>query len=234
MPLGKFPDTSVDQARTEAKNLVGEMARGNDPQVARQAARHEQTVKGLWEYWIEHAKQRKRTWAEDERQYNVFLKTWSSRKLSAVKKCDIVALHSRVGRDHGIYAANRLLALVRAMFNKASEMGFIGPNPATGIKKFKETKRDRFLHGNELKKFFDALAQEPDPLFRNFFMVALLTGARRANVQAMRWQDIDFKAGIWRIPETKSGKPVVVPLVQRHSMILGLLIWKRLQLCDAF
>ena len=159
----------------------------------------------------------KRTWPEDERQYKTFLKPWEHRKLSSIRKADVQALHAKVGEKNGRYAANRLLALIRAMFNKAPDMGFTGSNPTTGIKKFPEEKRDRFLHGDELKKFFDALSQEPDPLFRDFFMVSLLTGARRANVQAMQWQDIDFQAGIWRIPDTKSGKPVVVPLVSPWS-----------------
>ena len=30
---------------------------------------------------------------------------------------------------------------------------------------------------------------------------------------AMQWQDLDFSTNLWRIPETKSGRPVVVPLV---------------------
>ncbi|MGW8256012.1 MAG: site-specific integrase, partial [Thermoguttaceae bacterium] len=140
--------------------------------------------------------------------------------LSSVHKTDVQALHAKIGTQHGRYAANRLLALVRAMFNKAPDMGYSGGNPTTGIKKFPEEKRDRFLHGEELKRFFDALSKEPDPLFRDFFLVALLTGARRSNVQTMRWQDIDFATGLWRIPETKSGKPVVVPLVAPVVRIL--------------
>ena len=123
------------------------------------------------------------------------------------------SLHAKVGSKNGHYAANRLLALVRAMFNKAPDIGFTGSNPAAGIKKFSEEKRDRFLHGEELRVFFAALAAEPAAILRDFFFVSLLTGARRSNVQTMQWPDIDFQAGIWRIPETKSGRPVVVPLV---------------------
>ena len=44
--------------------------------------------------------------------------------------------------------------------------------------------------------------------------------ARRANVQAMRWEDISFDLGFWRIPDTKSGKPVVVPLSPQAMEIL--------------
>jgi integrase len=219
--LGRYPAMTVEQARKQAKALVGDMARGHDPQSARQAARHEQTVGGLFTFWLEsHAKARKRTWKEDRRQYDTFLKPWANRKLSAVKKGDVQALHARVGEKNGIYAANRMLALLRAMFNKAPDMGFTGVNPAKGVKRFKEVKRDRFLHGDDLKRFFDALAAEPNLMIQHFFLLLLLTGARRSNVQAMAWADIDFQTGLWRIPETKSGVPVVVPLTAPAVAVL--------------
>ncbi len=84
---------------------------------------------------------------------------------------------------------------------------------------FKEQSRDRFLQPDELKAFFTALDAE-QPLFRDFFALGLLTGARRANLQAMRWADMDLDAGFWRIPETKGGIPVVVPLVEAALSIL--------------
>lgn len=219
--LGTFPEMTVEQARAACRVTSGAVTQGKDPQAERQAARHEQTVSGLFSFWLEtHAKQHKRTWAEDERQYNSFLKPWAYRKLSTIKKTDVQALHAKVGTNNGRYAANRLLALVKAMFNKASDMGFTGPNPATGIKKFPEEKRDRFLHGDDLRAFFASLAAEPQAVLRDFFMVSLLTGARRSNVQAMRWEEIDFATGLWRIPETKSGLPVVVPLVAPVAQLL--------------
>jgi integrase len=36
----------------------------------------------------------------------------------------------------------------------------------------------------------------------------------------MRWQDLDLSSGFWRIPETKSGTPVIVPLVEPALAIL--------------
>lgn len=214
LTLGTFPAVTVEQAQRRARELLGEITKGVDPRNARRAAREEPTLADLFAHWLEtHAKQHKRTWMEDERQYNVFLKPWASRKLSSIRKADVQALHAKVGTKNGRYAANRLLALVRAMFNKTADIGYAGDNPTAGIKKFPEEKRDRFLHGDELRAFFAALADEPQGVLRDFFLVSLLTGARRSNIQAMRWEDIDFGTRLWRIPETKSGQPAVVPLV---------------------
>jgi integrase len=73
------------------------------------------------------------------------------------------------------------------MFNKAINEWRIwsGENPAHGIQKFPEQSRDRFLQSDELPRFFKALAEEQNNMMRDYFLLALLTGARRANVLAM-------------------------------------------------
>jgi integrase len=241
IPLGKFPAMSVEQAQKQAKVLIGQIAAGADPQATRQAARHEHTIAGLWGFWITHAKQRKKakSWGEDERQYNAFLKPWAGRRLSTVRKADVAALHARIGQENGIYAANRMLALLRAMFNKAPDMGFRGDNPTTGIKKFPEEKRDRFLHGDDLRSFFASLAEEPNTLLQHFFVLLLFTGARRSNVQAMRWDEIDFATASWRTPitlailrdrkEAANGTPWVFPSRGRQGHIVEpKSAWKRI------
>jgi integrase len=213
IPLGRFPATSIEQARRQAKALMGDMAKGTDPQAARQAARHEQTVSGLFTFWLEtHAKPRKRSWQADVVRYNAYLRPWANRKLSSIHKADVQALHAKVGAERGPYAANRLLTLIKAMFYRADDMGHVGVNPAVSVRRFPEEKRDRFLHGDELPAFFQALNAEPNDTLRDFFLVALLTGARKTNILTMQWADVSFDLGLWRIPETKSGEPVVVPL----------------------
>ena len=136
------------------------------------ARREEPDVQALWQHWEAVAKPRKRSWAEDERQYNAFLKPWAGRRLSAVKKADVQSLHAKIGRKRGPYQANRLLALVCAMFNQAGELGHRGDNPAVGVKKFPEQSRDRFLQADELRAFFDALAAQPE-VWQAFFLVGI-------------------------------------------------------------
>jgi integrase len=48
--------------------------------------------------------------------------------------------------------------------------------------------RDRFLQADELPRFFQSLAEEPNIAMRDFILLALLTGARRENLCAMRWR----------------------------------------------
>jgi len=218
--LGPFPDVTVDAAREKAAKLYAKMLEGQNPAQAKRARRGEATLKELFDYWLEnHGKPHKKTWADDERQFNKYLTELHSRKLSAITKADVQAWHAKIGSKHGRYQANRTLALLRAIFNKADEIGFEGANPAAKVKPFKEQSRDRFLQADELPRFFEALKGETE-VMRDFFMLALFTGARRSNVASMRWADVDMAAASWRIPETKQGKVQYVPLTQPAMAIL--------------
>jgi len=215
--LGTFPAMTVEQARTACRVTSGAVAQGKDIQGERQAARHEQTVGGLFAFWLDtHAKQHKRTWQEDERQYNSFLKPWANRKLSSIKKADVQALHAKVGTKNGRYSANRLMALLSAMYGKADDIGYRGANPCKGITKFKETSRDRWLQGEELQRFFAALETEPNRDVRDYFLMSLFAGARKGNILSMRWVDVNLDTALWRIPgeDAKAGQPIVIPLVE--------------------
>jgi integrase len=221
MFLGTADQLSVDQARKAAATKAGEVASGKNPQAERRAKLGEPTLQVLVDHWLIYAKAHKkpRSVEGDEWLWGAYLKPWAGRRLSAIKKADVQAHHAKIGRENGIYSGNRMLALLRSMFNKADEIGYHGDNPAAGVKMFREVSRDRFLHPDELAAFFAALEAE-QPLFRDFFLVALLTGARRRNVQSMAWADLDLAASYWRIPETKGGMAVVVPLVAPAVEIL--------------
>ena len=205
--LGRFPDISIENARKLAASAKGKIAGGKNPQKERRAIRAEMTFGALFtEYLEKYSKVHKRSWAYDEREVNKFLSHWFKRRISTIEKAEVERLHAKVGKENGLYQANRLLERMRSIFNKAIDWGWDGTNPATGIKKYREKSRDRFLQPDELPRFFEALSNEPNEAARDFFMLSLLTGARKSNLLAMRWKDINFATATWRIPETKNGE----------------------------
>src|SRR3989304_5639282 len=167
-----------------------------------------------------NAKIHKKSWQEDANQFRRYLKDWENRKLSSIRKSHIQKLHTEVGANKGHYAANRLLALLHTIFNMAIDWGWDSTNPAHGIKKFKEKTRDRFIHADELPKFFAALSEETSIIVRDYILLSLLTGARRSNVLAMRWEEINFDRTTWTIPITKTGESHTLPLVPAAIDIL--------------
>ncbi|MBF0137422.1 MAG: tyrosine-type recombinase/integrase [Magnetococcales bacterium] len=213
--LGRFPDMTIEQARGRASQANAAIASGENPADVTREAKRELTLEELFQAFLtRYAKAHKRSWQGDQEQFDRYLTHWKNRKLTAIKREDVQALHARIGQENGPYAANRLVALLSAMFGKAVEWGlWSGGNPTVGITKFKEKSRERFLQGDELPRFFKAVAEEPNETARDYFLVSLLTGARRANVQAMRWDQISFERSEWRIVDTKNGDPITIPLV---------------------
>ena len=203
--IGPCIDLSIDQARNRAEEMNAAIAQGKNPADAKRAVRDEMTLAELFQAYLErHAKLHKRTWTDDEGMFNLHFAAWKFRKISSINRLDVVTLHARIGRTRGPYAANRAVELLGTMFNRAREWGWEGENPASGIKAFREHKRARFMDGAELQAFFKSLAAEPNETMRDFFLVALLTGARRSNVQAMRWAEINWDSDSWAIPDEKS------------------------------
>jgi len=142
-----------------------------------------------------------------------FLSGWKSRKLSSIFRKDVAILHMETGENHGHYSANRLIALLRKMFNLAQIWGiYEGENPATRIQMFPEKKRERFVHPDELPRLMEALKGEENFYIRAAFLVCLFTGARRGEVLGARWEDINLDEGVWRIPETKARRSHLLPL----------------------
>ncbi|MBX7075611.1 MAG: tyrosine-type recombinase/integrase [Pirellulales bacterium] len=219
--IGTTDEITVEQARTAAKSLTGEIVQGVDIVARKRAAREEMTFGELFEVWIENAKQRKRTWPEDQRKYDKFLITWAARRLSDIDAGDVERIHNAVKLKSGLYQANRVLELIKAMFAHAIGKRWITTNPAATVKKFEETSRDRYLRASELPAFFKALEAAPADQ-HDFFMLLLLTGQRRGAVQAMKWIDLDLDAGVWTIPATdsKNGEAITLPLVPKALAIL--------------
>lgn len=225
--IGPYPDLSIEQARGKASEFNAAIARGENPADERRKLNNEATLQEAFDSFLQgYKKPKRKTWEEDEAQLRRYLDwdkspRWRKRKLSEIRHSDVEGLHVTVGEENGPYAANRLLALLRAVFNYAVKHGWSGPNPAAGITKFPEQARERFLQGDEIPRFFKALrAETTDALFRDYFTLLLLTGARRANVMAMRWEELNLAMATWTIPDTKGGGPLTLPLVPEAVAIL--------------
>jgi integrase len=232
LKLGRFPEVTVEAAKNLATEAAGRMAGGEDIQAARAAKRKKEMTWGeLFEkYLAEHARIHKKTWREDEANNTRNLKDWAERPLSSFTRPVIAEKHRQIGATGATTTANRILSLVSKVFSFADEAGLWAErNPCKGIKKFKEVERDRFVQPNEMPVLLLQIQKYPNPTLRDYFLMCLLTGARRANVFTMKWVDVDLKEGIWRIPDTKSGQAVRIALAPEAQTILC----ERKKICEA-
>ena len=219
--LGKYPDLSVENARKKAFEINAQIADGVNPNESKNKLKKELFLSELIDTYVErHSKKHKVTWHYDNHEVRIFTSKLSKRKISTISNEEIRRLHEKIADDNGLYQANRFLATLKAMFNKAIEWGYDGTNPALRIKPFKEKSRDRFLQPDELPRFFEALDNELNETARDYFYIALYTGARKANILSMKWEDINLNSKEWKIPKTKNGEAVTVPLVDEAIEIL--------------
>ena len=165
--IGRVEDMSLGDARKAATKLLGEVAGGADPAAERRARRDDPTLQALFAHWIAHAKRHKKTWRDDQRQWDKYLAKYGARKLSSITKADVAKWHATIGDKHGPVMANRVRALLSAMFGVADDIGFSGSNPVTKVKRFRESSRERFLQQDEMRKFFEAVRNQP-PTWRDF------------------------------------------------------------------
>lgn len=222
--IGPFPDLSIQQARGKAAELNGAIARGENPARNKRSVRDENTLGELFNRYLEeHLKPKRKSWNSSKGLFERHLKNWKLRKISEIRRTDVVALHTRIGANCGKVTANRVVELLRALFNRATAAWeWNGQNPAAKVEGFPEHERERFLQPDELPAFWKALQAEQNVTARDYFLISLLTGARRSNVQSMRWAELNFPAATWRIPEikSKSGDAMTITLSAEAQAIL--------------
>ncbi|MCX7123948.1 MAG: tyrosine-type recombinase/integrase [Gammaproteobacteria bacterium] len=219
--IGRYPTITIKDARDEVIKINNQFRNGENPNQKRRALREGLKFSELFDkYMTLYAQIHKSSWKQDARLYRTHLTPFANKSIELLNRHEVERLHQKIGAEHGQYVANRVLALLSMVFNKAIEWGWEKANPAQNIKKFKEKSRDRFLQMDELPRFFEALATLPNETIRDYILISLLTGARRNNVQCMRWGEVSLDNRTWRIPKTKNGDAHTVPLVEEAIAIL--------------
>ena len=220
--LGRFPDMTIEQARKLAARVNSEIEEGSSPAKIKRELKGEPTFSEFFEEYGKRHGVKKKSWGDDQQRFRDYLeKPLGAKKLSTVSREMIGRILSDMEGDGKAGATvNNVRALASGIFGKAIEWSYLTENPVRGIKTRKSTKRDRFLQSNELPRFFASLGDEPNETIRDYFILSLLTGARRANVLEMRWNEINLDEAIWRIPDTKNGTPQNVTLSPEAVQIL--------------
>ena len=230
--LGKYPSLPLHQARTLAIKELNSVNDGVDIEAAAQAVSQEASFGDVFGRWLEQfAKPHKKSWIEDQRRYVLYMeRPFGKKKLSWFNPVRVRQWHHDIttrqkqkgprGTTITKATANRALALLSTVFN---QMAPEQANPCRTVSKYREISRDRFLQPEELKRMFEAIGHPATPAdFRDYVLLSLFTGARRANMLAMMWKDINLSTQVWTIPGevSKNGEAMRVPLVEPAMEIL--------------
>jgi integrase len=234
MTLGAWgTDLTATQARRKAEAIRGQVRDRRDPVADRKAAQvatlkaeaearaaaaaAAYTVETLISDWTNHhlvirsASYRKRVPAE----LRGALKKWLAAPADSFTRTHAVRVLDQAKTKHGPVAANRLRAEARSCWTWAVKRGALAVNPweATPRPLARETPRERVLSDAEVGVIYNA-AGAADERGGVLVRLLILTGQRRGEVAGMRWDELDFAAGQWSMPgtRTKNHQPHVVPL----------------------
>jgi len=214
LKIGEVGVLSLSLAREQARSAAAKVQMGGNPAAERDAKRRAISVRQLSEVfdelhvalWVKPS-----TAAEYRRSLqNYILPVIGSKRVDEVTRQDIARLHRDLG--HKPTQANRTIEVISKMFSLAEEWGHRpeGTNPRKGVKKYPEKKRERFLSAAELSRVGEVLAEMTAERIEMASAIAavrllMLTGCRLNEIMTLQWSFVDFKLGLLRLPDSKTG-----------------------------
>ncbi len=221
--LGNNSALSVEHARLLAQAVMQQLSAGEKPrEIKRKEQFSELTLGQLFtEYIDKYAMEHTKTWSVMQASFDRYLSAWKNRPVKEITRGEVQLLINKLGKTSGPTTANRTLELLKAVINKGKHWSLVmGDNPASGIAKFRLKSRSRFVSEDELPKLMAAIHAESNDSVRDYVLLSLTTGARKSNVLAMRWDQLDLQQGIWMIPDTKNGTSQTILLTKEELEIL--------------
>jgi integrase len=226
--LGSYPELSLADARKQARQHRGEVARGEEPGAAKRTARAAKTIGEAADDYIERwAKPNKRTWKQDAWAFKKYvLPYWASRKLVDITRADVINLLDHIA-DGAPIQANRVRALLSKFFRFAISKALCEANPVRDTERpTKERPRQFELTPAQIRQIWKSIreidAQLDAGCVRDFYHLSFLTCARRGELLGMLWSELDLDSAVWVLPgsRTKNGQPWSVPLPPTAVAIL--------------
>ncbi|MEM1376604.1 MAG: tyrosine-type recombinase/integrase [Pseudomonadota bacterium] len=235
---------TADQARSEARRILGRAANGEDPAQEKQDEKKQITVSQLCDLYLENGVGTKKasTIATDRGRIERHIKPLlGKKKVRDVTRADIrrflqdvangkTTINQKTGpRGRAIVkggkgTATRTVGLLGGIFSYAFDCGLVHLNPVHGVKRFADRKGQRYLSQQELVTLGETLA-EGEARGLNAQALAILkllvfTGARKGEIETLRWDAIDFEGGYLRLADSKTGQKAI-PLNAGALEILG-------------
>lgn len=225
--LGRYPALSLADARSTAKEYLKIAARGKDPRKVKRENKREQitasknTFTLCRDAFLEAGEKRGisksgKPWSAktviDYRGALAHFNEWNDLPLSEITRDDIQDAVDDIC-DIGNAISHKAHGTLSTMFSWCMRRGYIEHSPCAGVEPPEKKARERVLTDTEVKAVWGACVDHGGPL-ADAMRVLMLTGQRRTEISAMRWDEIDLDRGVLSLAgaRTKNGLPHIVPL----------------------
>lgn len=212
--IGRYPSTTVEQARKVAREHRVSVDQGGNPSRDRHGLRTAATLKDLAAHYCEEYgpdRGLKPQTIKDARGLldRFALPKFGLRKVSDIRPSDIRAIHNEARKGASRYQANRLRAVLSRMFTLAIQKEWRADNPCRGVEKFPEDQRWTYLSENQVSDLLRACDQHHDQHSASAVRLLLFTGARLREVLKADWSQFNLETGIWVKPSHHTKTKIV-------------------------
>ena len=226
LTVGKFPKLSVEDARSEAREILIDMAAG----VERKAEPTALTLRSALEQFLASRNIKPETKQCYRGLIERNLPDWLDLPLNEITKNMCEEKHkaligpTRCGTQ-GKCRANRTFETLRTLMLWAADRypALVISNPVERLNKngqwFKLQARQGKIPDERLKEFYQHVMAQPK-IARDYILFLLFSALRRREAACLRWADIDFAKGTLTVPMSKSQRPHVLPLTKMLTAIL--------------
>jgi len=215
----------LEDARREARAVLGQVARGHDPVVERRRTSEasKNTLRAVCERYLVREGGKLRTTAK--RQANLERLVYpvlGDRQIDDIKRSDINTLLDDIEDRRGAAMADHVLATLRRIWNWHAIRDDQFRTPfvrGMARRKPEQRERDRILTDDELRAVWRTAEVFASP-WGQFIRFLLLTACRRTEAAAMTLNELSN--GNWTIPAAryKTGTEVTLPLSKAAMKIL--------------
>jgi integrase len=219
MTVGKLNEITLEEARSRAADMLDQLRRGIDPKAGTSTLRTT-----LESYLAARKNLRPATIRLYRKSVEDYLTPWLDLQLADITGEMIEDRHRSIVREvdkgeryKGTSIANFSMRTFRTLYNFAAERTpNMPPNPTTRLRRqyYPERKRTRMISSEQLPQFYQAVKGLPNPIVRDYLLLLLFTGMRLSESISLRWDDVDLKQKILRLPATvtKAGRALVLPM----------------------
>jgi integrase len=234
LTLGRYGNLTTEEARVAARKVLSAGNLGMDPAADRLRKRQELTVAELCDLYLEIGVEHKKalTIYGDRGRIDRHIKPLlGTKRVGDVTLADVERamkdiaegktrtdvrtgkIRARIMVRGGKGAATRIIGLLGGIFTFAQRHGYRTDNPCRGVRRYKGHACERFLNADDLAKLGAVLAKAEEEGANstaiNIFRMLAMTGARRGEISALLWDEVDFDHACLRLRDSKTGAKVI-------------------------
>ena len=216
--VGRHGVLNADEARQRAALIIARIKAGEEPVPEPVAAVGPTVAEVAERFRRDHIAVRLKATSAKRLESVIrwhILPAFGNRPMAGIERKDVLALHQRMSGTPN--QANRVLRTLSLMYTLARDWGLLPPelpsaghNPCSGIAKYPDKRRERFLTDAEFERLGDVLNEAEERGGASASSIAairmlLLTGCRKSEILTLRWEHVDLDAAQLRLPDTKTG-----------------------------